>query len=463
MVEFDPKQLEEWTGGRWEKRPNLSVRGFAFDSRRIQAGDLFVCIRTERRDGHGFLKQAAAAGAVAAMVDRARPEVDLPQLVVSDPLLALGAMASQHRRRFTGPVVAVTGSCGKTSTKNLLALLLAGAGAVHATEGNFNNLLGVPLTLLGIDPARHRAVVVEAGINQPGEMAVLARMIRPDHAVVTLIAPAHLEELGDLEGVAAEKAILAQAVPHSGAVVFPGSCLLFEPFHDLAASVITTGLEGSGENSEVTYRLEQKPDCTVIQIKDLSGWQVFTLRKVSPGMAANAVLAVEMARMLDVGDSEIQERLMQWTPANHRGEVVEHGANRFYIDCYNANPAAMEDSLEFFNHLAEEAERRIYVMGCMGELGTETLTYHRDLGRRIRVRPGDRIFITGNTEVWALKEGLLAGGTLPEQIQVFSDVAEIEDEIFATHSFVFVKGSRVYALEKLVERAAQRWKRIMEC
>lgn len=463
MIRFDPQQLQDWTDGHWSQSPEGLVGGFTFDSRRVRAGDLFICIRTGRRDGHDFLSQAAAAGALGAVVDRFRPEVDLPQLVVSEPLVALGAMARQHRLRFTGPVVAVTGSCGKTSTKNLLTLLLGGEGLVHATEGNFNNLLGVPLTLLGIDPDRHRAVVVEAGINQPGEMVQLARMIRPDHAIITLIAPAHLEQLGDLKGVATEKAILAQAVPHSGAVVFPGSCLLFEPFHEIVASVTTVSAEGSGDQAEVTYRLEQYPSSSMIQIKDLAGGQIFTLRKVSAGMAANAVLAIEMARMLDVDQAEIQERLIQWTPANHRGEVVEHGTNRFFLDCYNANPAAMEDALDFFNEMAEEAEQRIYVVGCMGELGTDSLAYHRDLGRRIRVREGDLMFITGGEEVWALQEGLWAGGNSPEQIRVFSDMAEIEDEIVSTNSFVFVKGSRVYALERLVERAALRVRRGGEC
>lgn len=463
MLEFDPQELAEWSDGRWERRPGDPVRGFAFDSRLIGAGELFVCLKTEQRDGHDFLAQAMAAGAAGAIVDRVRPDFGLPQLVVADPLQALWAMATRHRRNFPGPVVAITGSCGKTSTKEVLALLLGGKAPVHATAKNLNNLLGVPLTLLGLDPKRHWSAVVEAGINQLGEMAKLAAMIQPSHTLVTVIAPAHLEKLGDLAGVAKEKAVLAQAVPHSGAVVFPASCLLFEPFHEFAAAAFTIGVEASGVNPDVSYRLEQTPESTVLHIDSLGTRQIFTLRKASAGMVSNAVLAIEMARILGVSDPEIQERLPRWRPAPHRGEVVEHGSTRFYLDCYNSNPAAMEDSLEFFNELAADADRRLYVLGCMGELGAESSGYHRDLGRGIRLGAGDRIFITGGDEVEALREGLLAAGNAPEQIRVFAEIGEIEDEIIASGAFVFVKGSRVYALEKLVERAALRAGRTGEC
>lgn len=460
MPEFHAQELEEWSGGRWERQPDVSVRGFAFDSRKVQPGDLFVCLKTERRDGHDFMADAAAAGAVGAVVSAARPGVDLPQLVVEEPMQALRKMAAQHRRRFTGPVIGVTGSCGKTSTKDLLKSLLGNGSRVHATEGNFNNLLGVSLTLLKIDPACHQMAVVEAGINEPGEMTLLAEMIQPSHAIVTLVAPAHLEKLIDLDGVAREKSALLRAVPHSGAVLFPASCLLFESFHDFEALAITVDAEGRGSDPDVVYRLEQLPESTMLQTRSGERDGIFTLRKVSAGMVANAALAIEMARVLDVPDSAIQERLFHWSPACNRGEVVEHGSTRFFVDCYNANPAAMEDSLEFFDELARNASCRLYVLGCMGELGEDSACYHRDLGRRIKLREGDRIFITGGDEVLALREGLLAAGNDPARIRVFQRIEEIEHDVITSRGFVFVKGSRVYALETLVGRAAAQARRV---
>ncbi len=179
MPSFLPAQLASWTGGRWTAQPVSSLLGFAIDSRQLRRGDVFVAIKSEQRDGHAFLGAAEAAGASAALVSTPDPALALPQLVVADPLRAFQAIAREHRRLFRGPVVGISGSAGKTSTKNLLALLLeaaaassdAHAGQVLATEGNLNNHLGVPLTLTRLDPAVHRFAVVEAGISAPGEMA----------------------------------------------------------------------------------------------------------------------------------------------------------------------------------------------------------------------------------------------------------------------------------------------------
>lgn len=456
-MEYSAQELQDWSCGRWTRQPSAPVRGFAFDSRTIKEGELFICLTSERRDGHDFIPAAAAAGAAGALVRAPRADVGLPQLVVEDPLRALAAMAAAHRRRFAGPVIGITGSCGKTSTKDLLSLLLGGPLDVHATQGNFNNLIGVPITLLGLDPTVHRAAVIEAGINQPGEMAALAAMIQPTHSVVTLLAPAHLEQLGDLRGVAREKGELVKVVPHSGAVVAPASCLLYEPFHELAAPLFTAAEEGdeSVSGASVRFRVEQQTSKTVLHIRRDDIRQIYTLRKVSAGMAANAVLAIEMATLLGVSDPEIQDRLMTWKPGQYRGEVVECGPTRFYVDCYNANPAAMEDSLALFQDLAADAERRLYVLGCMAELGTESVHFHRDLGRRVKLGAGDRMFITGGDEVEALREGLLAAGNQPEQIRTFSNIGEIAGEVAGFDGFVFIKGSRAYGLESLLARASE--------
>jgi len=159
---------------------------------------VFVALKTDKRDGHDFLSAAMAAGASAAIVSQPNLGLDLPQLVVADPLRAFQAIAREHRRLFRGSVIGVSGSCGKTSTKNLLASLLGGDPLVLSTEGNLNNFLGVPLTLTRLEPGTHEAAVIEAGINQIGEMAELATIIEPDYGIITLIAPAHTAQLGGL-------------------------------------------------------------------------------------------------------------------------------------------------------------------------------------------------------------------------------------------------------------------------
>ena len=204
----------------------------------LAAGQVFVALKTDKRDGHDFLNEAQTRGAAAALVDREISSMTLPQLVVGDVLAGFQRIAREHRREFPGTVVGVTGSVGKTSTKDLLALLLGGAPKVLTTEGNLNNHLGVPLTLTRLDPAIHDYAVVEAGINTPGEMQGLAEMIEPDHAIVTLVAPAHLEKLGTLEGVAFEKSRLLAANRDGGLAVFPFSCTRFESFRALTNPLV---------------------------------------------------------------------------------------------------------------------------------------------------------------------------------------------------------------------------------
>ena len=169
MAVFSPDTLAQWTGGRWTVPPLSPLTGFAIDTRKVRPGQIFVALKTDQRDGHEFVASAEAAGASAALVALPNPAVALPQLVVADPLGAFQTIARAHRRNFRGPVVGISGSAGKTSTKNLLALLLGGeAGGVLATEGNLNNHLGVPLTLTRLNPAEHRFAVIEAGISGSG-------------------------------------------------------------------------------------------------------------------------------------------------------------------------------------------------------------------------------------------------------------------------------------------------------
>ena len=181
MPAYAPEKLATWTGGSWTRIPGGPLTGFNQDTRTLRAGQVFVALKTDRRDGHDFLEDARKAGAAAALTAREVPGISLPQLVTADPLAAFQRIAREHRREFHGTVVGVTGSVGKTSTKDLLALLLGGAPDVLATEGNLNNFIGVPLTLTKLEAA-HRAAVIEAGISVRGEMAlaVLAHHFKRD-------------------------------------------------------------------------------------------------------------------------------------------------------------------------------------------------------------------------------------------------------------------------------------------
>lgn len=457
MPLYPPELLAQWTGGRWSAPPVAALTAFNCDTRRLRAGDVFVAIKTAKRDGHEFLAEALAAGAGAALVAAARADIALPQLVVADPLQALQTIARAQRRRFRGPVVGISGSAGKTSTKDLLALLLGGESCgVLATEGNLNNHLGVPLTLTRLDPAKHALAVVEAGISAPGEMQVLVGLIEPDVAIITLIAPAHTEELGGLEGVAREKALLPAATRAGGVAIFPASALAHAAFRELRVDTmpverVETLEVAAPAAGRACYVVAQRGEETVLTLRQGSASAVeFVFRRVSDGMAQNAALAICAARRLGVPADAIQARLGDWKPGKLRGEIRRLDGRLLYLDCYNANPASMADALAAFESIAPAAEPRLYVIGCMEELGREAPAHHHALGRRIKLRDGDRLFVIG-TQAHAVCAGVLEQGDWAEQLQIVASLEPISEFLAGWHGAIFVKGSRRYQLEKIFE------------
>lgn len=460
MPRFDPALMEKWTGGAWTRRPERMPVGFGVDSRRLCEGQVFVALKTARRDGHDFLADAARAGACAAIVSAANPGLALPQLVVADPLKALQAVAGEHRRLFHGEVFAVTGSAGKTSTKEILALLLGGdAEGVLATEANLNNQIGVALTLTRLDPDAHKSAVVEAGISAPGEMGSLAAMIEPDTAIVTLVGPAHLEELGGLDGVAREKAALAKGVRPGGTCIFPSSCEAFAAFkfaRDCECLVVepVERLNGGGAqpgrvrfvathsaaSTSVTLAFGPPPPLKV------------TLARVTDGMAQNVALAVCAALKAGVGREHIRRRIGGWRPSALRGEWRLSEGRRLYLDCYNANPASMADALSTFAAVSPQSEPRLFVIGCMEELGSAAQHYHLALGRSLPLRRGDSAVIVGSL-AGVVRQGAIESGIDAGQVQVAESAEAVAARLEGFRGSVFVKGSRRHELEKAFARA----------
>jgi len=447
MFSFAPTYLANWTGGRWLSSPVGPLTGFTQDSRHLKAGQVFVALKTDKRDGHDFLEMALSAGASAALVSQPSPSLILPQLVVADTLKAFQTIAAEHRKSFRGPVVGVTGSCGKTSTKNLLAELLGGAARVLATEGNLNNHLGVPLTLTKIVPGTHEFAVIEAGISAPGEMAELASMIAPDHGIVTLVAPAHTQELGGVDGVAREKAVLLRQVRSGGLSVLPKQCWDFAAFQNLPQSSLV--VVPVGAQVKAPRVIHFGATFTTSGTELLVGKRQFRFRRVSRGMAQNAALAIVLASELGTTDDAIQKALENWQSAKWRGEFRRESGRLLYLDFYNANPASMADALETFFAIAPDNEPRLLVLGCMEELGPDAALHHRQLGQSLKLRPQDRAYIIGG-EAASVIEGAVEAGIPRDCIQCVDSLGKVATEIATFQGAVFVKGSRRYGLEKVL-------------
>ena len=449
-------QLKAWTSGDWGRaRIRGSVDGFSIDSRTLQKGAMFIALKTEKRDGHAFLKAARDAGAAAALVERRHPSIDLPQLKVGDTLSAFQTIAQRHRCLFPGTVVGITGSCGKTSTKDLLKILL-GKRRTHATFSNHNNHLGVPLTLLEIDPQKHRFAVVEMGMNAPGEIARLAELTVPDIALITLVASVHLERLGSLNAIATEKADLARHTQSDGFALFPSDCMQYESFRDFSVPSWVVVPRGEGKDDlPVEKYFEYWAEAvngthTVLGIRQQSKRErFFEVPRAGRGMLQNAAMAIVVASKLGVSDTLICKRLKHWLPSPLRGEVLGCGKTLFYVDCYNANPASMIESLEVFNLLFKPQLPRVYVIGSMAELGTGAPEIHFEVGKKLHLRTQDRVVLLGDNAE-DLSRGLIEGGSRPQQITLPKSVDEAKVLLSDFHGAVFLKGSRVYALEKLL-------------
>jgi len=451
MPEFQPERLAEITCGTWSAGPPAAITGFSFDTRRVEPGDCFIALKGERRDGHDFLGDAAEKGARCAITGRA-VDCALPQLVVPDPLAAMAGIAGQIRAEFPNPIVGITGSCGKTSTKEMLRLLL-GESATHATAGNWNNRIGVPMTLFGLDPSEHAFGVIEAGINQPGEMGLLGRMIRADLSILTNIGPAHLELLGSLEGIAAEKSMLARESRSAAPVILPAEALEYPAYAEMSRRCIAVRFDGATVAEDagevVPCRIEPEANGSGMRL-GIEGWTYF-VQTSSRGMACNAALAIVAARRLGVPEETLAERLRHWRPERTRGKVVEAGNRFYYIDCYNANPASMIDSLQAFQRSAPPALPRCYIIGAMNELGEMAESFHVSVGERLALRPEDTaVFVGPDALTAAYLRGAASNGVGSGQIRSVENTAGIESMVADFKGALFLKGSRSHQLEKLL-------------
>lgn len=447
---FDAGFFDEVLSCEWLGRDRFDgASGFSFDSRSIAPGEVFVALETGVRDGHEFLGDAERAGAACALVSKPQASLGLPQIVVEDTLVALQELGSAWRKRWGKRIIAVTGSCGKTSTKELLRLLL-GKQRTHASPGNLNNHIGVPLSLLLLRE-HHECAVIEAGINQGGEMDFLAEMISPEVGVVTTIGPSHLEKLGTLEGVASEKVQLPSAATE---VVYLGpACSEYEAFtrkrfpeatwlvpdarsgpFGFGGSIWRIGVDGT--------RARLHPD-TVGE-----GAFEFSAGMATPGMIENMGLAILIARAEGIEDLTIQERLESWRPASQRGEILRVGDRFVYADHYNANPTSFADAVCFFDHQFPDTPR-CWVVGAMEELGVESAVWHRKLAAALPVKEGDKVFLVGDGA--AEMAPILNSRIGEDSVRLAETSAEIADEVAEAPGTVFLKGSRKHKLEKVLD------------
>jgi UDP-N-acetylmuramoyl-tripeptide--D-alanyl-D-alanine ligase len=431
-----------WTHGRLVGA-DVEVSGVSIDTRRVRAGDLFVAIKGEHVDGHDYLAEAAAQGAVAAMVTR---QIDsaLPQIVVNDSTLALGDLASAVRAQRNLHVVGITGSNGKTTVKTLTASILSKHGRTHVSAGNYNNELGLPLSLLAM-PRDTEYAVFEMGAGKPGDIDYLAAIARPDIGLVTLIAPAHLARMGSIEGVAETKGALYRALPVDGVAIINADESFASFFAGLvgARTILRYGLDHPADiGADI---IEQRLDGSRFVLSTPHGDAEVALPLPGRHNIANALAAASIALALDVPLATIVSGLEQVPGvAGRLRPQVMAGGWTLIDDTYNANPSSMAAAIDT---LALARGERWLVLGDMAELGVDARGLHAGIGSRARESGVDRLFAVGPLGRATVEAFGVGARHFDDQARL---VAALRAELHAGVTCL-VKGSRSAAMEQVVE------------
>jgi UDP-N-acetylmuramoyl-tripeptide--D-alanyl-D-alanine ligase len=433
-----------------EFAPTVVASGYSIDSRTLSPGDLFFAVRGERLDGHDFVEAALAGGAVGAVIatdQRARFAQTHQLLAVEDPLQALQRFAAVVRRLWGKPLIAVTGSAGKTTTKDAIAHVLATKHRVLKSQGNLNNHFGMPLQLLKLEP-EHEIAVVEMGMSHAGEITALAKLAQPDCGVVTMVAPVHLEFFESVTAIARAKYELIQSLHAGGVAVLNADDEYVSQFgRDFHGKVVTFGLS---KPADVTARkIESRgPLGSTFEIVANGECALAALPLLGEHSVYNALAAVAVGLQYGVSLRTAADSLATLAPGDKRGEIVNYAGATIINDCYNSNPQALDNMVRSVAQIP--ARRRIVVAGEMLELGPAAEAMHRDCGRNIASHGIDRLLgVRGLAK--SMVEAAALAGMNAEFLNTPQEAGAWLRREVKTGDVVLLKASRGVRLERALE------------
>lgn len=436
------REVAQACGGVLHGDPAITVTSIVTDSRKATAGSLFAAIKGERADGHRFIPMTVEQGAVCALCEDA-PEIDVPYIRVDSTLIALKGIAEYYRSLFTIPFIGVTGSVGKTSTKELVSSVLSQRYRVHKTAGNFNNELGVPLTLFGLEES-HEAAVIEMGISGFGEMTRLSKMVRPDISVITNIGCCHLENLGDRDGVLKAKTEMFTYLQEDGTIILchdDDKLATVSDYHGIRPIFYGTDPSDEYYADQIEELLLDGVRCTLHH-----GDSAITVTIPAMGRhnVLNALCAMAVGKQLGLADDEIRAGIEIFTNVGSRNRILHTRGMTVIDDCYNANPTSTSAGL---NTLANFAGRKVALLGDMKELGTDALSLHRQVGAYASEKGIDLLIAVGELSKATAEgygEGAVHFATVEDCIAALGDLLREGDT-------VLVKASHSMHFEKIVE------------
>ncbi|WP_062106611.1 UDP-N-acetylmuramoyl-tripeptide--D-alanyl-D-alanine ligase [Bacillus niameyensis] len=427
-----------------------SIKGVAFDTRIIEEGNLFVPLRSEKADGHQYVQMALENGAAAVLwqKDEPNPPKNAPVLIVEDTLLALQELAHSYRKQVAPKVVGITGSNGKTTTKDIAASVFSEKYRVHKTDGNFNNHIGLPITIL-LMPEDTEVLILEMGMNHTGEISVLTKIACPDVAIITNIGEAHLQELGSRKAIAEAKLEIIEGLTENGLLVYPGSELLVS---SKVSSLHQYRFQTFGESSENDlYPAQIKIDenGSTFIVPGLSNESLF-IPLAGNHNVQNALAVILAARELFIPTSSIKQGLKSVKMSNMRMEWHQGiKGTKILNDAYNASPTSMRAVISMFSNMKGE---KIVVLGDMLELGEEEINYHQQIGDELDPRKIKYVFTYGNLGKYIAKAA--KQHFKDDHVFAFTN----KDELIATltskiigNEIILFKASRGVKLEEVVD------------
>jgi UDP-N-acetylmuramoyl-tripeptide--D-alanyl-D-alanine ligase len=428
------------------KLPTI-VERICNDTRKLEKNFCFIAIKTERVDGHDFLAQAEQRGASCAIVDHEIGGVTVPQFICKDTLLGLNKIASFVRKNFHGKVIGITGSMGKTSTKDILALLLnVQNNKTFLTE---NGQLGIPFTLAKFTNDESVGIV-EIGIDEVGTIENLLEIVHPTDCIITGISRIHLGNFGDENTIASEKIKLAEyALNNSCKCILAKELLQFECFRKIAEFCLIPRDE---PGAKIYFNIEYSPNGRRLNLQIGNQKHRFSIpHLMSDGTAKNLVLATTYALFNGETASNIAERLHRWQPSPLRGAISQINGRTFFADCYNANSVAFSDSLQNFDRLFPNGNR-LFIIGSFAdrELGKYSIEENVKLGQNIPLRSGDVVVIIGE-RAKEVKAGLLRASPNAKNIHCLDKSKRAREFVQSHRGVIYLKGHGIYHLDKLID------------
>ncbi|MCL2079038.1 MAG: UDP-N-acetylmuramoyl-tripeptide--D-alanyl-D-alanine ligase [Oscillospiraceae bacterium] len=446
MKHLTPQIIAEITKGEYvgsESGLNVRVFGASYDSRNVKPGNLFVCVKGARADGHAYTESAFESGAACCLAEAHIPGAKGPYVLVKSTLEAVKTIAGHYRSSFSIPIIGITGSVGKTTAKELTAAVLGEKFRVHKTYGNLNNELGVPLTLLSLDEC-HEAAVIEMGISEFGEMSRLSKMVRPDIFIITKIGYAHLKSLGDLSGVLRAKSEAFSFMKPDGIAVLNGDDELLWKY-DPKIKKITFGFDSRNDFRAENVRCSGT-DFILFDIANNTDRFAAKIPAYGNHMAHLASAAAAVGQILGVTQDGIRRGLLSYAPVGGRANVSATGFITLIDDCYNANPNSVKEALE---SLSSFSGRRVAILGDMLELGTRSDELHAEIGAFAERHNIDSLICCGDKAKLIFDGYMASGGKTARHFHLKDELILDLPHLISKNDAVLVKASRGMLFEHI--------------